>query len=188
MRVLAALAALALLAAPAASPDDLQRPTLQVGALSGPVRLDGILDEPAWSAAPSIENLVMVEPREAAVPTGRTTVKVLADSKVLVFGIRCQDPDAARIVTFTKERDGEFETEDHVVLLLDPFQDGRSGYVFAVNPGGARLDALVQPGGESFDKNWDGEWEAVTRRDADGWTAEIRIPIRTLSFKRDLRE
>ena len=187
MRLLGALAALALLAPPA-SPDEIQRPTLQVGILSGPLRLDGILDEPAWSAAPSIENLTMVEPREGAVPTGRTTVKVLADPKVLVFGIRCQDPDPARIVTFTKERDGEFETEDHIVLLLDPFSDGRSGYVFAVNPGGARLDALVQPGGESVDKNWDGEWEAATRRDGDGWTAEIRIPIQTLSFKRDLRE
>jgi len=187
VRLLGALAALALLAPPA-SPDEIQRPTLQVGILSGPLRLDGILDEPAWSAAPSIENLTMVEPREGAVPTGRTTVKVLADPKVLVFGIRCQDPDPARIVTFTKERDGEFETEDHIVLLLDPFSDGRSGYVFAVNPGGARLDALVQPGGESVDKNWDGEWEAATRRDGDGWTAEIRIPIQTLSFKRDLRE
>jgi len=38
------------------------------------------------------------------------------------------------------------------------------------------------------DKSWDGEWEAATARDASGWTAEIRIPITTLSFKRDLSE
>jgi hypothetical protein len=185
-RCLLTLAALALVAAPA-SPDDLDRPTLQVGALNGPLRLDGILDEAAWSAV-AIEDLVMVEPRQGDSPTGRTSVKVLADPKVLVFGIRCEDPDAAGIVTFTKERDGDFEFEDHVVLLLDPFQDGRSGYVFAVNPGGARLDALVDPGGESVDQNWDGEWEAATRRDGEGWTAEIRIPIETLSFKPGLRE
>ena len=128
----------------------------------------------------------MVEPRQGDRAHGRGIVKVLAGPKALVFGIRCEDPEAAGIVSFTKERDGDFEAEDHVVVVLDPFQDGRSGYVFAVNPGGARFDALVQPGGEDVDKNWDGEWEAGTARDAGGWTAEIRIPIETLSFKRDL--
>jgi hypothetical protein len=174
--------------APPALPDDVDRPTLQAGNLSDPLRLDGILDEPAWAAAPAIETLLMVEPRQGDTPTGRTIVKVLAGPKALVFGIRCRDPDSARIVTFTKERDGDFESEDHVVLVLDPFRDGRSGYVFAVNPGGARLDALVLPGGEEIDKNWDGEWEAATARDGEGWTAEIRVPIQTLSFKRDVRE
>ena len=68
-------------------------------------------------------------------------------------------------MSFTKERDGAFELEDHMVVVLDPFQDGRSGYVFALNPGGARFDALVDPGGESINKNWDGNWEAAASRD-----------------------
>jgi hypothetical protein len=165
-----------------------QQPSLQVGALSGSLRLDGVLDEPDWSAAPAAAGLTMVEPRQGSVATALTTVKVLAGPKALVFGIRCQDPEPSRIVAFTKERDGDLDLEDHVVVVLDPFRDGRSGYVFAVNPGGARLDALVNPGGESVDKNWDGEWEAATSRTGAGWTAEIRIPIQTLSFKRDLRE
>ena len=79
----------------------------------------------------------MVEPRQGQRPTGRTTVRVLAGPRALVFGVRCDDPDAAHIVSFTKERDGDFATEDHILIVLDPFQDGRSGYVFAVNPGGA---------------------------------------------------
>ena len=37
-------------------------------------------------------------------------------------------------------------------IVLDTFRDGRSGYVFAVNPGGARYDALVNPGGESRER------------------------------------
>jgi len=44
-------------------------------------------------------------------------------------------------------------------VVLDTFRDGRSGYVFAVNPGGARYDALVNPGGETENANWDGLWE-----------------------------
>jgi Domain of unknown function (DUF5916) len=177
-----------LVGAPGLSAEDFDRPRLQVGALSGTLRVDGVLDEPAWAAAPAIEGLAMVEPRQGDLGTGRTVVKVVAGPRVIAFGIRCQDPDASGIVSFTKERDGDFEAEDHLVIVLDPFQDGRSGYVFAVNPGGARFDALVDPGGESVDKNWDGEWEAASARDAEGWTAEIRIPVSTLSFKRGLGE
>jgi hypothetical protein len=163
-------------------------PTLRAGALGSVLRVDGVLDEPEWGTAQAGTDLVMVEPRQGDRAHGRGFVKVLAGPKGLVFGIRCEDPEPSGIVSFTKERDGDFEHEDHVVLVLDPFQDGRSGYVFAVNPGGARFDALVDPGGEHADKNWDGEWEAATTRDEGGWTAEIRIPIETLSFRRDLRE
>jgi hypothetical protein len=72
------------------------------------------------------------------------------------------------------------------VIVLDAFQDGRSGYVFAVNPSGARFDGLVSSQGEEVNSDWDAVWEARTSRDGTGWSAEIRIPIRSLSFKRGL--
>ena len=187
-RVTAGAALLAALGVSLAAEEPEAIPTVQVGALTGTMRLDGVLDEADWTSAPVASALTMVEPREGETPTLPTVVKVLAGPKGLVFGIHCEDPEPSKIVAFTKERDGDLESEDHVVLVLDPFRDGRSGYVFAVNPGGARFDALVSPGGESVDRNWDGEWEAATSRTGAGWTAEIRIPIQTLSFKRNLRE
>jgi Domain of unknown function (DUF5916) len=155
-----------------------------VGALPPNLELDGRLDDPAWASAPASSDLVMVEPRQGERATARTVVKVLAGPRGLVFGVRCEDPDPAGIVSFTKERDGDLDEEDHLILVLDPFRDGRSGYVFAVNPGGARVDALVEPGGEDVNINWDGEWEARTSRDEAGWSAEIRLPAETLSFRK----
>jgi hypothetical protein len=184
----AAVALILCAVAPASPAEDDVRPRLEAGVLGNVHRVDGVLDEPEWASAAAAAALVMVEPRQGGRPSGRTVVKVLAGPKALVFGIRCEDRDPAGIVTFTKERDGDFEFEDHVVVVLDPFQDGRSGYVFAVNPGGARFDALVEPGGENVDSNWDGQWEAGTSRDASGWTAEILVPVEILSFRRDLRE
>ncbi len=162
------------------------RASVAAGALDESIRLDGRLDEAAWQQAPSIDNLTMSEPTPGAAPTGRTIVRVLADRKALVIGVRCEDPDPAGIVSFTKARDASLLNEDHVKVALDTFQDGRSGYVFAVNPGGARYDALVEPGGESENANWDGLWEAATSRDAGGWSLEIRIPVSTLSFRQGL--
>jgi hypothetical protein len=182
------LALAAALVVPGVARTQDERPRLAAGTLPPDLKLDGVLDEPAWSAAPAIEGLVMTEPQEGGTPAGRSQVRVLAGPKALVFGFRCEDPEPSGIVSFTKERDGDLEFEDHVVIVLDPFQDGRSGYVFAVNPGGARFDALVSGGGEDTNKDWDGIWEAATHRDDSGWSAEIRVPIETLSFARRLRE
>ncbi len=172
-------------AAPGAG--DGERPTLRAGALSGPIVLDGRLDDVVWSDAPdSIAQLTMVEPREGGTPVARTTVKVLAGPNELMIGIRCDDPDPSKIAAPSKGRDafiGEDIDEDHVLLVFDTFQDGRSGYVFAVNAAGARFDGLVIAQGEETNSAWDAIWEAKTTRDAGGWSVEFRIPAKSLGFK-----
>ncbi len=159
-----------------------ETPSLRAGALHGEVCIDGILDEPSWKRADAIDDLTMVEPDEGAAPSGKTEVRVLCDRKNLYVGIRCIDSDPAGIVSYSVARDSSLRNEDHVKIVLGTFRNGRSGYVFAVNPSGARYDALVSRRGESENRNWDGIWEAETVRNGTGWTAEIRIPIFTLSF------
>ncbi|HEY3382115.1 MAG TPA: DUF5916 domain-containing protein [Vicinamibacterales bacterium] len=156
--------------------------TLKAGALSTDLRIDGILDEGAWATAEAIENLTIIEPQQGVAPTGRTRVRVLANSVGLVFGVECDDPNPRGIVSYTKQRDGAMSSEDHIEIVVDPFMDGRSGYVFWVNPSGARYDGLINPGSADVNSNWDGIWEAATKRTDRGWTAEVRIPIQTLSF------
>ena len=160
-------------------------PSLRAGSGAETVNLDGNLNEEAWRAAPISDALVQVEPLEGGVPSVRTTVRVLASRDALVIGITCEDPQPDGIVSFSVRRDAPLDQEDHVRLVLGPFRDGRSGYVFAVNPRGARYDGIVESGGESINAQWDGIWEAVTARHDTGWSAEIRIPIQTLSFNPD---
>ncbi len=161
-------------------------PVLRCGVLPRNLKLDGILDEPAWKKADAIPNLTVVEPNVGAKPTGRTRVQVLADPGGLVIGILCEDPEPDKIVSYSVARDAHVFGEDHVRIVLGTYMDGRTGYVFAVNPSGARFDALVARRGESFDSSWDGIWEAATHRGAYGWSVEIRIPILTLGFKKGL--
>ena len=164
-----------------------KRPALRAGALANAAfALDGQLTDPAWSTADSILNLVTIEPEEGGVPAGQTTVKVLVNASEIIVGVLCRDTNPAGIVSFSKARDADLEREDHVLIVLDPFQDGRSGYVFAVNPSGARFDGLVSEQGEEVNSAWDAVWEAKTSRDSRGWSAEIRLPIKSLSFKKGL--
>jgi hypothetical protein len=177
--VAAALAGAAQTAAP---------PALRAGALVDGMRVDGALDEPAWAAAPAIDAFTQTDPSEGAAPTGRTVVRVLAGPRAILIGIVCDDPDPGGIVSYSVRRDAGLGSEDHVRVVLGPFLDGRSGYVFAVNPSGARYDGTINPGGESDNADWDGIWDAATRRTDAGWSAEIWIPIHTLSFAADLRQ
>ncbi|HSS51880.1 MAG TPA: DUF5916 domain-containing protein, partial [Thermoanaerobaculia bacterium] len=45
-----------------------------------------------------------------------------------------------------------------------------------------QLDGIVRNEGEEQNLEWDGLWEVATSRDAQGWTAEIAIPFKTLRF------
>jgi hypothetical protein len=155
---------------------------LRAGVLSGPLRLDGKLDEPMWMHTDSISNLTEVEPETGRIPSGKTVVRVIVDVNRVVIGIRADDPDPSGIVSFARERDAALTNEDHVKIVLDTYLDGRSGYVFAVNPNGARYDALVSGQGDSENANWDAVWDASAVRTATGWSAEIVIPTRSLQF------
>jgi Domain of unknown function (DUF5916)/Carbohydrate family 9 binding domain-like len=163
-------------------------PELRAGAVAGRVKLDGILDESGWTAAPSIETLTMSEPTAGAPPSAKTTVRVMADAHALFVGVVCSDPQPSRIVSFTKQRDAPLDAEDNVTIVLDTFFDGRSGYVFQVNPSGARYDALITPDNSDANSNWDGIWDAATHRDDHGWSVEIWIPVQTIGFKAGLRQ
>ena len=146
------------------------------------VRLDGRLDDSAWAGADSV-TLTQVEPTQGAAPTMRTVVRVLTTGDAIVVGIRADDPDPSRIVGYARQRDAVLDNEDHVKIVLDTYGDGRSGYVFAVNPNGARYDALVVSQGEGENANWDGVWKAATARTSAGWSAEVWIPLKTLLFR-----
>jgi hypothetical protein len=181
-----AVAALLLTASPLAAQEP--APQLRAGAAPVDLKIDGALDEAAWQAADAIESLTQTDPDEGAAATVRTIVRVLANAHGVAIGIVCDDPDPAGVVSFSVRRDAPLDAEDHVRVVLGTFMDGRSGYVFAVNPGGARYDGLIEPGGERDNADWDGIWEAATRRTPSGWQAEILIPVQTLSFAPSLRQ
>jgi hypothetical protein len=182
----AAAAMLASMSLDAQEPQN--RPRLRVAHISRDVRIDGRLDEPEWAAADSIANLTQLEPVEGNSPTGRTVVRVLTTTDALIIGFQAYDPEPHRITSFARERDADLDSQDHIRIVLDTYLDGRSGYVFMLNPNGARFDALITGQGEDEDSNWDTVWEGATTRTASGWSGELRIPAKSLLFRTGLSE
>jgi hypothetical protein len=150
------------------------------------INIDGILNEKVWSEADSIL-LLMVEPYESAKPSFSTSVRILMSSSNLIIGVMCYDQEPAKIISYSKIRDASLGAEDRIKFVLDTYRNKRSGYIFAINPDGTRYDALVSSFGESENPDWDGIWTAKTNIDSNGWSAEILIPIKTLSFSSNLK-
>jgi hypothetical protein len=146
-----------------------------------PPVIDGLLDEAIWQAPATVVAFRQVEPLPGADPTAHTEVRLAYDATRLYFAVLASDPEPDRIVATQRRRDADLGGDDHVALVLDPFLDRRNGFYFAFNPLGARQDALIR-GGVTLNTDWDGLWDVVARRTAQGWMAEGSIPLSTLSF------
>ena len=143
------------------------------------VQLDGHLNEDFWTKAEKSDKFLQREPVEGATPSERTEVSVAYDETHLYIGANLFDSDPDGIIGFQKQRDASLFTDDRFMIILDTFQDGRSGYLFEVNPAGLMGDGLL---GSQVNKSWDGIWEARVKKSALGWSAEIAIPFSTLNF------
>jgi hypothetical protein len=116
-----------------------------------------------------------------------TEVRVLVWEDSVYFGFSCHDPRPKALAIHTMRRDGDMSGDDTVSIVLDTYGDRRTGYFFQINAAGARADGLISDP-ERVSLDWDGIWDARTARTSDGWSAEIVIPTRTLSFTRGLQE
>ena len=142
--------------------------------------IDGILEE-IWEAGTLLpDTWRQVDPVEGGPPSQRTEVRLMRDRRNLYVAIRCFDDEVDGIIARALQRDGDIRSDDNIRLVLDPKRDLRTGYVFSMNPLGARSDSRLVNG--RTDRNWDAVWEGRASIDDEGWTAEFVIPFRTLSI------
>jgi len=160
------------------------RPTLRAVRVDKGPKLDGYLDDQVWRQAVPFIGFRMAEPKPDSEPSEKTELRVVYDRDNLYLGIYCSDSEPSKISGQTMAHDSVEEegmSDDLIRVLLDPFLDKRNAYIFFVNPRGARSEGLAS--GESYSLNWDGIWDARARVNKDGWSAEIKIPFKTISFK-----
>jgi hypothetical protein len=155
-------------------------------AIDPSIEIDGRLDDEAWSQAALLTGFTQYDPVEDVPASQETEVRLLVTDDALYFGIRAWDSSGGVRATLT-QRDGYQRSDDFVRVVLDTFNDQRRAYVFMVNPLGVQGDGLWVEGtgrgfGDPIDWNPDFVWQSDGRVDDDGYTAEMRIPIKSLRF------
>ncbi len=148
----------------------------------GAISVDGSLADEAWRLAEPVTDFVMKEPVEGGTPTDAMEVRFAYDEGAFYIGARMASVNSRTIQAPLGRRDNVAQAE-HILVALDTFLDRRTSVVFGVTASGVRLDRIhATDSEEAFDLTFDLVWEAAARQDADGWTAEIWIPLAQLRF------
>lgn len=139
-----------------------------------PPVLDGHLTEPAWRETATVE-LTSAEPRGTA-----TTVRIATDDLFLFLAFECKGgassteamPQSSQPLAM---RDADLRAHDHVEIYLDVDRDYGTGWQISVDSAGRAADRV------DGNPAWNPTWYLATQRNADGWIAELAIPLKELS-------
>lgn len=148
-----------------------------------PPKLDGILDDAAWTQPPMpTGQWVSYNPnRGDKMPdVYKTDVRVAYDDRNIYFAFHCFDDEPHKLRTNVAKRDAAF-SDDWIALSLDSAGTGQAAYHLFSNPSASQMDALnTSASGEQFDA--DMVWFSAARRTSDGYVVEVQIPLQTLRF------
>ena len=144
-----------------------------------PVKVDGVLDEEAWTKAASTG--AFVETMKGGPSPISTEAKVLWDDKFLYIGFTVTDVDVWSTLT---KRDEKLWTQEAVEIFIDANGDGKDYVELQTNPNGAIFDTYM-PSYRKRTDAWNSKMQVAVKVDGTinkkddkdkGWTAELAIP------------
>jgi hypothetical protein len=158
---------------------------------SGPIKVDGKLDDPAWQNAAWTDDFVDIEGDVKPKPRFRTRVKMLWDNDYFYVAAEMEEPHVWG--TLTKHDSVIFHDNDFEVFI-DPSGRNHEYYEFEINALNTGWDLLLtkpyRDGGSAIN-SWEipGLKTAVDvqgtlndPRDVDkGWSVEIALPWKVLA-------
>lgn len=162
--------------------DDLSEntPSLDCKKSLDDLQIDGAFNEVQWSTADWHSKFRQKLPVFGEKATEETEIAFLYDSENLYIGFRCFESDPEEIVaTRLRHRDNP-RRDDFVEVVLDTYNDRTKGYLFTVNPLGAREEAQISS--SSYNWDWNEIWDAAALITNEGWQVEIKIPLKILRF------
>ena len=148
------------------------------------IEIDGDLTEDDWKHAEAIDEFVQIEPYEGEISSQPMEVRILYDTENIYFGFTCFDSEISKLVANEMRRDSrDLHENDTVFLILDTYDDKRSGFFFRMNALGAIQDRAVTNSGDTLNRDWDAVVECKSKINDTYWTSELSIPFSQLRFK-----
>jgi len=177
-----------------ASAQEQKRELPAVSVEQAPVLDGNVRNDPVWQAVTPTGGFIQTSPDEGQPASQRTEVRVIYTDEAIWFGAIMYDDDPATIVASDERRDASLADMDALLLILDTYRDEQNGFVFGTNPNGLLYDGQLSKAGQGtslggtigagggFNLNWDGVWDVRTELGDYGWSAEFRIPFKTIRY------
>ena len=158
------------------------RPTMYTSFTDSKIIIDGIVNEEAWMKADSITEFYQSQPNPGYLPTEKTVVRVLYDKDFLYVSAVLYDSEPDKIIIESLEQDFDSQSSDAFAIMLDTFNDDKSGYAFLFNPAGAIKDMYIDNDGTTMNRAWEGIVHPKTSINDNGWQIELAFPLTSLRF------
>ena len=165
------------------------RPRIRPTRAESPPVIDGRLDDPIWQTAAMITNFVQQSPLDGVPATEDTEVYLAYDRDHLYFGfyLHYDDPGLMRANRVDRDRAPQ---DDLMTIYFDTFMDQQRVYDFDINAYNVQGDGVINASGQRggsggipyADRSWDALFESAAQIVADGFTAEIAIPFKSLRY------
>ena len=166
-----------------ALPASAQTPAKKVAEATSEIRVDGILDEPAWDDALVIPLVYETRPAENGAAPVETQCLITYSKERLYVAFRALDPEPERIRARLGDRDTVF-SDDFVGIAIDTLNDERRAFEFFVNPLGVQMDLFMDDVNGREDSSWDAIWDSAGKIGDEGYIVEIAVPFSSLRFPR----
>lgn len=155
--------------------------TLRAIRITDPPVIDGRLSEEFWTRPDVADQFTQKDPDEGKPATEKTEIRVAYDAEALYIGARMHDSEPGKIGRRLANRDEQDSDADRLMIYLDPRHDRRTGVEFWISAAGVQRDVVIS--NDTFeDSSWDAVWASAVTVDAQGWSAELRIPYSQLRF------
>lgn len=150
-----------------------------------PVKIDGVVNEPAWDSADAASNFYMILPMDTSYAKVRTDVKMTYDDKNIYLLVINYNGAPGPYMVESLRRDFSFLKNDNFLLFMDPFDDQTNGFSFGANAAGAQWDGMMYDGGK-IDLSWENKWTSVVKNYPDRWVFEAAIPFKSIRYKKGI--
>jgi len=145
------------------------------------IRIDGIIDEPDWMAAQKADKFYRVLPVDTGYAYQQSEILMTYDEKAFYIAFAFNDTVEGKRIMESFRRDFTFYNNDNFLSFFDTFRDQTNGFTFGISASGAKWDGVMH-GGAGSNLNWDCKWESKVKHFNDKWTAEMRIPFKSIRF------
>lgn len=163
------------------------KPPLHIQRASSAIRLDGVMDEPAWQTAQVADDFWQNFPMDTSLALARTEVRMTYDDRFIYVAAKCYNTAPGNYyVTPSLRRDFRGSGNDMVTFIFDTFEDQTNAFTFGANPYNVQREGLIANGGasqEDFDLSWDNKWSSHTEIYDGYWLVEAAIPFKTIRYK-----
>jgi hypothetical protein len=168
----------------------LSQSSITIKRSTGPIVLDGQLDDAGWQNTEVASQFRQFFPYDSSLANAQTEIRLTYDDQFIYVGAKMYNLGPRKYVTPSLRRDYRGEANDGVSVVLDTFKDKTNAFVFGVNPFGVQREGLISNGGalsvNDFTLNWDNKWYSEVKTYDDYWIAEMAIPFKTIRFKENL--